>query len=82
VQATSQAECQKVKLEKELRTAEERLDRVTLSGKGRKIWNNEEELRGAIATLEQEHGVEGFLAVELSQETLEPKNIRQAGQAA
>jgi transposase len=79
VQATSQLECQKTKFERELRKAEERLSRLTLSGKGRRIWNNEEELRGAIASIEQEHGVEGFLTVELSQEMLETKKYGKPG---
>jgi transposase len=79
VQATSQLDCQKTKLRNELRKAEEKLGRLTLSGKGRKIWRDEQELRGAIKAIEQEHGVEGFLAVELSQETLETKKYGKSG---
>jgi transposase len=79
VQATSQLECQKTRLEKELHQATEKLDRLTLSGKGRRIWNDEEELRRAIASIEQEHDVAGLLAVELSEETLETKKYGKPG---
>ena len=37
-------------------TAEEKLGRLALSGKGRKIWRQEEELRAAIAAIEKEPG--------------------------
>ena len=71
VQAESQLNCRKEKLEKNLQQAEEKLGRLTLSGKGRKIWRDEQDLRSAIAAIEAEHGVAGLLAVELSQETTE-----------
>src|SRR5258708_7271001 len=73
VQAESQLNCRKEKLEKNLQQAEEKLGRLTSSGKGRKIWRDEAELRGAIAAIEAEHGVAGLLAVALSQETTQKK---------
>jgi transposase len=79
VQAESQLNCRKEKLEKNLQQAEEKLERLTLSGKGRKIWRDEKELRGVIAAIEVEHGVEGLLTVALSQETTEKKKHGKPG---
>jgi transposase len=79
VQAESQLNCRKEKLEKSLQQAEEKLGRLTLSGKGRKIWRDEQELRGAIAAIEAEHGVASLLAVALSQETTEKKKHSKPG---
>ena len=79
VQCLSQLNCRKEKLEKGLRQAEEKLGRLTLSGKGRRIWRDEQELRDAIAAIEQEHGVSGLLAVELSQELHQKKTYGKPG---
>jgi transposase len=79
VQAESQLNCRKEKLEKSLQQAEEKLGRLTLSGKGRKIWRDEQELRGAITAIEAEHGVASLLAVALSQETTEKKKHGKPG---
>ena len=79
VQATSQVDCQKKKLREELQNAEEKLGRLTLSGKGRKIWRDEQELRRAIGAIEEEYGVEGFLEVKLTQETVEKKKYGKPG---
>jgi transposase len=79
VQSVSQLNCRKAKLEKGLQQAEGELGRLTLSGKGRKIWRQEQELRVVIAAIEQEHGVAGLLAVDLSRETQEKKKYRQPG---
>jgi transposase len=79
MQSVSQLNCQKAKLENSLQQAEEELGRLTLSGKGRKIWRQEQELRVAIEAVEQAHGVAGLLAVALSRETQEKKKYRQPG---
>jgi transposase len=79
VQAESQLHFRKEKLESNLQQAEEKLGRLTLSGKGRKIWRDEAELRGAIAAIEAEHGVAGLLAVELDKETTEKKKHSKPG---
>jgi transposase len=52
---------------------------LTLSGKGRKVWRDEQELRGAISALETEHGVAGLLSVEVSHEVKEQKKHSQPG---
>src|SRR6185369_6409410 len=59
--------------------AEEKLGRLTLSGKGRKIWRDEQELREAISAIEAEHGVEGLLSVVSSQEVKEQKKHSKPG---
>lgn len=79
VQSVSQLDCRKAKLEKSLQQAEGELGRLTLSGKGRKVWRQEHDLRVAIAAIEQEHGVAGLLTVELSRETREKKKYGQPG---
>jgi transposase len=79
VQAESQLNCRKEKLEKNLQQAEEELERLTLSGKGRKIWRDEQELRAAITAIEDEHGVAALLAVELSQEAKEKNKHNKPG---
>jgi transposase len=79
VQAVSQLNCRKAQLEKCLQQAEEKLGRLTLSGKGRRIWRDEQELRGAIAAIEHEHGVAGLLTVALSQEKQAKKKYGKPG---
>jgi transposase len=79
VQAESQLHARKEKLEKNLQQAEEKLGRVTLSGKGRKIWRDKQELRDAIAAIEDEHGVAGLLTVALSRETIQKKKHSKPG---
>jgi transposase len=79
VQCVSQLNCRKEKLENGLRQAEEELGRLTLSGKGRKIWRDEQALRAAITGIAAAHGVEGLLAVALSQETTQKKKHSKPG---
>jgi len=79
VQAESQLNCRKEKLEKNLQQAEEKLGRLTLSGKGRKIWRDEQELHAVIAGIAAAHGVKGLLAVALSQETTQQKKHSKPG---
>jgi len=78
-QSVSHLNSQKARLEKSLQQAEEQLGCLTLSGKGRKIWRQEEELRAAIAAVEKEHQVEGLLAVCLSKEEKETKKYSRPG---
>jgi transposase len=66
-------------LEKDLQQAEGELGRLTLSGRGRKVWRVEQELRAAIKAIEQEHKVEGLLLVELSQQTQQKKSYGKSG---
>jgi transposase len=79
VQGESQLNSQKERLEKRLQQAEEKLGRLALSGKGRKIWRQEEELRAAIVAIEKEHEVEGLLAVSVSKEEKETKKYSKPG---
>ena len=79
VQGESQLNSQKERLEKRLQQAEEKLGRLALSGKGRKIWRQEEELRAAIAAIEKEHQVEGLLTVSVSKEEKETKKYSKPG---
>ena len=79
VQSVSHLNGRKEKLENGLRQAEGELGRLTSSGKGRKVWRDEPEVRAAIAAIEKGHGVEGLLAVELSQEAREKKKYRKPG---
>jgi transposase len=79
VQAESQLKCRKEKLEKRLQRAEEKLRRLTCSGKGRKIWRDKQELRGAITALEAEHDVAGLLSVVVRQEVKEQKKHSKPG---
>ena len=62
-----------------MQQAEEKLGRLTLSGKGRKVWREEQELRSAVAAIEVEYGVKGCLSVTLSQETTEQKKHGKPG---
>jgi transposase len=62
-----------------LREAEEELRNLTRSGKGRRVWSEEQPLRQAIAAIEKEHGVEGLLEVSLREEQKETKRHRKPG---
>jgi transposase len=59
---------QKELLEKRLRQAEAELLCLTLPGKGRRVWRQEEELRQGISELLQTHRVEGLLRVQWQKE--------------
>jgi hypothetical protein len=65
VQSASLLDSQKGRLEKDLQQAERELPALTASGKGRRVWREESELRGAVETLLQEHDVDGLLEVSL-----------------
>lgn len=79
VQSLAQQNSQKARLEKGLQQAEEQLGRLTLSGKGRKIWREEEELHKAIAAIEKEHQVEGLLSVVVQREEKQTKKYGKPG---
>ncbi len=79
VQSRSHWNSQKEKLQKGLRQAEEKLGSLTLSGKGCKIWREEQELRAAIAAIEKEHGVGGLLTITLNREVQEKKKYSKPG---
>jgi transposase len=79
VQSLAQQDGQKIKLEKELRQAEGKLGRLTLSGKGRKVWREEGELRRAIEAIKEEHGVEGLLSVTVEREEKERRSYGKPG---
>jgi transposase len=79
VQSASQLAARKAKLEKGLQQAEGELGRLTLSGKGRKVWREEHDLRAAVEAIEKEHGVEGLLTVALSKEEKEKKKYSKPG---
>lgn len=79
VQSLAQRDSQKARLEKALRQAQEQLSRLTLSGKGRKIWREEAELQQAIKAIEEEHQVEGLLSVVVQREEKQTKKYGKAG---
>jgi transposase len=79
VQSLAQQDSQKARLEKRLQQAEEQLGRLTLSGKGRKIWREEEELHKAICAIEKEQQVEGLLSVEVQREEKQTKKYDKPG---
>jgi transposase len=79
VQSVAHQNSQKAKLEKCLQQAEQQLGRLTLSGKGRKVWRQEEELQQAIAAIKKEHQVEGLLSVTVQREEKETKKYSKPG---
>jgi transposase len=79
VQSVGHQNSQKTKLEKDLQQAEQHLGRLTLSGKGRKVWRQEEELQQAIAAIEKEHQVKGLLSVVVQREEKETKKYSKPG---
>ena len=79
VQSEAQMNSQKAKLDKELQQAEEKIGRLGLSGKGRKVWRDEKELREAVAAIEKDHGVEGLLCVEMIEQQQETKKYGKPG---
>jgi transposase len=79
VQSVAQQDSQKARLQKNLRQAEQKLGRLTLSGKGRKIWRQEEELRQAIEAIEKEHQVEGLLSVLVQRQEKRTKRYSKPG---
>jgi len=79
VQSVAQQNSQKARLEKDLQQAEEKLGRLTLSGKGRKLWRQEKELQQAIETIEKEHQVEGLLSVQVQRQEKQTKKYQKPG---
>jgi transposase len=79
VQSVAHQDSQKARLEKGLQQAEGELGRLTLSGKGRKVWRQEPELHQAIAAITQEHQVEGLLSVVVQREEKETKKYGKPG---
>jgi transposase len=79
VQSLAHQNSQKARMEKGLQQAEEHLGRLTLSGKGRKIWREEEELLQAIEAIEKEHQVEGLLSVVVQRDEKETKKYSKPG---
>jgi transposase len=79
VQSVGHQNSQKARLENNLRKAEQHLGRLTLPGKGRKVWRAEEELRQAIEAIEKEHQVEGLLKVELQRQEKQTKKYGKPG---
>jgi transposase len=82
VQSLAHWNSQKEKLHKGLRQAEEKLGKLTLSGKGHKSWRQEPELRAAITAIENEHSVGGLLTITLRQEVQEQKKYSKPGRPA
>jgi transposase len=79
VQSASHQNSQKARLENRLQQAEEHLGRLTLSGKGRKVWRQEAELQHAIEAIKKEHEVEGLLSVVVQKEEKETKKYGKPG---
>jgi transposase len=79
VQSLAQQDSQKARLERALQQAEEQLGRLTLSGKGRKVWRQREELHQAIEAAEKEHQVEGLLSVVVQSEEKQTKKYQKPG---
>lgn len=79
VQSLAQQNSQKARMERALQQAEGQLGRLTLSGKGRKIWREEEELQQAIEAIEKEHQVEGLLSVVVQREEKQTKRYGKPG---
>ena len=79
VQSVAQQDSQKARLEKSLQQAEGELSRLTLSGKGRKIWREEGELQQAIEAIKQEQQVEGLLSVVVQREEKQIKKYGKPG---
>jgi hypothetical protein len=79
VQSAAQLDSQKAKLENDLQRGERHLGRLTLSGKGRKAWRQEEELQQAIEAIKKEHQIEGLLSVVVQKEEKETKKYSKPG---
>ena len=79
VQSFAHRDSQNTKLKNGLQQAELELSQLTLAGKGRPIWRQEQVLRQAIAVLEQRHGVTGLLRVGLRVERIEKKIYGRSG---
>jgi transposase len=78
-----QSEClhdsQKELLEKRLRQTEKELRGLTLPGKGRRIWRQEEELRQEISRLLQTNRVEGLLQVKWQKQQTRKRRTGKSG---
>jgi transposase len=82
VQSLAQQASQKTRMEKDLQQAERRLSRLSLSGKGRKVWREEGELQQAIEAIENEHQVGGLLSVVVQREEKGKKSYGKPGRPA
>jgi transposase len=79
VQPQTLLESQKAALEERLRQAEGQLRGLTPSGKGRRVWQDEAELRQAVTAIVQEHKVEGLLEVECHKDEIQKKRYGKPG---
>jgi transposase len=82
VQSLAQQNSHKARLQKSLQQAEEQLGRLTLPGKGRKLWREQAELLQAIEAIEQEHQVKGLLSVVVQREEKQTKKYGKPGRPA
>jgi transposase len=82
VQSLAQQNSQKARLQKSLQQAEEQLSRLTLPGKGRKVWREEGELQQAIEAIAKEHQVEGLLSVAVQPEEKQTRKYGKPGRPA
>src|SRR5262249_44954383 len=79
VQSLAQQDSQKARLEKALQQAEGQLARLTLPGKGRKVWREEAELQQAIEAIKKGHGVEGLLSAVVQRQEKQRKSYGKPG---
>jgi transposase len=79
MQAQSMLASQKERLEKKLKEAEERLGTLTLSGKGRPVWREEDQLAEAVKDVLQSNECVGLLQVEWQREEVEKKRYSKPG---
>jgi transposase len=77
LQSLSLLDSQKKRLEKDLQQAEGELHKLTLAGKGRRVWRDEVELKEAVEAIVQKHGVAELLKVSWQAEQIQKK--RHAG---
>ena len=82
VQSFAHRDSQNANLDKKLHRAESELSQLTLSGKGRRVWRQEQELEEAIKAIEKRYGVEGLLSVEVGVERSEKKTYGSPGRPA
>jgi transposase len=79
LQSQCLSDSQKELLEKRLRQAEAGLWTLTLPGKGRRVWRQEEELRQEVSQSLQTHRVEGLLHVRWQKEETRKRRTGKSG---
>jgi transposase len=79
LQSQSLQSSQKNLLDKKLQQAEEELRKLTLTGKGHKVWREEDKLAQAVKTILVENGVEGLLEVAWDKEEIITKRYGKGG---